>query len=211
MRKLLAFAEDAGIDTEKPFSELSAREKDLVLNGDEYYYGVKGYFKRLERKNYKTHIRVFLSRYRSAFTCEDCGGSRLKEKTLNVRIGGESIFHLSQMSVKNLKSWFDRLTLSAYELEIASDIMKEINSRLDFLIHVGLDYLTLSRLTRTPLGRRSPEDKSCLPDEFAAYRDPVYSRRALDRSARKRHEPAQFADKRTPGKKQHHHTHRARS
>ena len=84
MRKLLAFAEDAGIDTEKPFSELSAREKNLVLNGDEYYYGVKGYFKRLERKNYKTHIRVFLSRYRSAFTCEDCGGSRLKEKALNV-------------------------------------------------------------------------------------------------------------------------------
>lgn len=152
MRKLLAFAEEAGIDTEKPFSELSAREKDLVLNGDSRYYGVKGYFKRLERKNYKTHIRVFLSRYRSAFTCEDCGGSRLKEKALNVRIEGKSIFHLSRMSVKDLKSWSDRLTLSAYELEIASDIMKEINSRLDFIIHVGLDYLTLSRLTRTLSG-----------------------------------------------------------
>ncbi len=152
MRKLLAFAEDAGIDTEKPFSELSGREEDLVLNGNEDYHGVKGYFKRLERKNYKTHIRVFLSRYRSAFTCEDCGGGRLKQKALNVQIEGKSIFYLSQMSVKDLKSWFDRLTLSAHELEIASDIMKEINSRLDFLIHVGLDYLTLSRLTRTLSG-----------------------------------------------------------
>ena len=152
MRKLLAFAEDEGIDTEKPFSELSLKEKYLVLSGNEHYYGVKGYFKRLERKNYKTHIRVFLSRYRSAFTCEDCGGSRLKEKALNVRIEGRSIFHLSEMSIKDMKSWFGCLTLSAHELEIASDIMKEINSRLDFLIHVGLDYLTLSRLTRTLSG-----------------------------------------------------------
>lgn len=152
MRKLLAFAGDAGIDTEKPFSELSAREKDLVFRGNDDYYGVKGYFRRLERKNYKTHIRVFLSRYRSAFTCGDCGGSRLKEKALNVRIEGKNISDLSGMSVKDLKSWFDRITPSAYELEIASDIMKEINSRLDFLIHVGLDYLTLSRLTRTLSG-----------------------------------------------------------
>ena len=152
MRKLLAFAEEAGIDTGKAFSELSVKEKDLVLNGNDDYYGAKGYFRRLERKNYKTHIRVFLSRYRSAFTCGDCGGSRLKEKALNVRIEGENIFGLSQMSVKDLKSWFDRVALSAYELEIVSDIMKEINSRLDFLIHVGLDYLTLSRLTRTLSG-----------------------------------------------------------
>jgi len=152
MRKLLAFAEDAGIDTEKPFSKLSAREKNLVFSGNGDYYGVRGYFRRLERKNYKTHIRVFLSRYRSAFTCGDCRGSRLKEKALNVRIEGKNIFDLSGMSVKDLKSWFDRVTPSAYELKIASDIMKEINSRLDFLIHVGLDYLTLSRLTRTLSG-----------------------------------------------------------
>ena len=152
MRKLLAFAEEVGINVEKPFSELSVKEKDLVFSGNEDYYGTKGYFRRLERKNYKTHIRVFLSRYRSAFTCGDCGGSRLKEKALNVRIEGKTISDLSGMSVKDLKSWFDRVVLSAYELEIVSDIMKEINSRLDFLIHVGLDYLTLSRLTRTLSG-----------------------------------------------------------
>ncbi len=152
MRKLLAFAEEVGINVEKPFSELSVKEKDLVFSGNEDYYGAKGYFRRLERKNYKTHIRVFLSRYRSAFTCGDCGGSRLKEKALNVRIEGKTISDLSGMSVKDLKFWFDRVVLSAYKLEIVSDIMKEINSRLDFLIHVGLDYLTLSRLTRTLSG-----------------------------------------------------------
>ena len=152
MRKLLAFAEDEGIDTEKPFSELSAKEKDLILNGNDYYHGVKGYFKRLERKNYKTHIRVFISRYRSAFTCTECGGSRLRKKALDVRIEGKNIFELSEVSVKDLKSWFDGVALSPYEMEIASDIVKEINSRLDFLIHVGLDYLALSRLTRTLSG-----------------------------------------------------------
>jgi len=152
MRKLLVFAEHSGIDIEKPFSQLSAAEKNLVLKGNDDYYGVKGYFRRLERKNYKTHIRVFLSRYRSAFTCQDCGGSRLKEKALNVQIEGENILDLSEMSVKDLRSWFDSITMSAYELEVTSDIIKEVNSRLDFLIHVGLDYLTLSRLTRTLSG-----------------------------------------------------------
>ncbi len=152
MTKLLGFAEDAGIDIEKPFAQLTERQRELVLNGNGDYRGVRGYFKALERKNYKTHIRVFLSRYRSAFTCEDCGGSRLKQKALNVLIEGKSIFDLSRISVKDLKLWFDRLDLSAYELEIASDITKEINSRLDFLAHVGLDYLTLSRLTRTLSG-----------------------------------------------------------
>ncbi len=152
MRKLLAFAEDEGIDTEKPFSELSVRDKDIVLDGNDCYHGVKGYFKRLERKNYKTHIRVFISRYRSAFTCEDCGGSRLRKKALDVQIEGKNIFELSQVSVRELRFWFDRVTMSPYELGIASDIVKEINSRLDFLIHVGLDYLSLSRLTRTLSG-----------------------------------------------------------
>ena len=92
-----------GINVEKPFSELSVKEKDLVFSGNEDYYGAKGYFRRLERKNYKTHIRVFLSRYRSAFTCGDCGGSRLKEKALNVRIEGKTISDLSGMSVKDPK------------------------------------------------------------------------------------------------------------
>ncbi len=152
MRKLLAFAEYSGIDREKPFEELAAEHKDLVFNGNGDYYGVKGYFKILERKNYKTHIRVFLSRYRSAVTCESCEGSRLKASALHVKTENKNIFDLSRMSVKDLKYFFDKVTLDPHELEIAEDIIKEISSRLDFLVHVGLDYLTLSRLTRSLSG-----------------------------------------------------------
>ncbi len=150
--KLIAFAKGAGIDTEKPFEELSAREKKLIFDGDRNYYGVRGYFKTLERKRYKTHIRVFLARYRSAVVCEECGGSRLKEEALWVRVGKRNIFELAEMSVKNLKSFFSDLSLKSSEQEVASDIIREIDSRLDFLIHVGLDYLTPSRLTRTLSG-----------------------------------------------------------
>ncbi len=152
MKKLISFAEDMDIDTKKPFEELSAREKKLIFDGNHDYYGVKGYFRILERKNYKTHIRVFLSRYRSAVICADCKGSRLKEESLWVRVGEKNISQLAEMSIKNLKSFFNDLSLKRHEQEIASDITREIGYRLDFLIHVGLDYLTLSRLTRTLSG-----------------------------------------------------------
>ena len=152
MKKLLEFAREAGVDDEKPFGELSERERRLVFEGTGSYGGVRGFFKRLERKNYKTHVRVFLARYRSAFTCGTCGGSRLKKEALNVKIGGKTIFDLSEMSIKDLRAWFDGAGFGNHELEIARDVLKEINARLDFLVHVGLDYLSLSRLTRTLSG-----------------------------------------------------------
>ena len=152
MKRLLDFAREARINAEKPFSELSERERKLVFEGNGNYLGVRGYFKRLERKNYKTHIRVFLSRYRSAFTCDACGGSRLKKRALNVKVRKKTIFDLSRMAVEDLRSWFNGASFDPLETEISKDVMKEINSRLDFLVHVGLGYLTLARLTRTLSG-----------------------------------------------------------
>ena len=152
MKKLLEFAREAGIDTEKPFRELSPRERNLVFEGDGSYGGVRGYFGRLERKNYKTHVRVFLARYRSAFTCGTCGGSRLRKESLCVKVGGKTIFDLSEMAIKDLRDWFAAADFEPRETEIAGDVVKEINARLDFLVHVGLGYLSLSRLTRTLSG-----------------------------------------------------------
>ena len=151
-RKLIAFCEEEGIDTETPFSKLSNKEKDIIINGNSSYYGVRGYFKRLERKSYKMHIRVFLSRYRSAFECKSCNGSRLKEEALWVKINKKNIHEIGKLSIKRLAGFFAKLKLSKNEKEIASEILKEIDSRISFLLRVGLEYLTLERLSRTLSG-----------------------------------------------------------
>ncbi len=151
-RKLISFCEEAGIDIETPFSKLSAKQRDIIVNGNSSYYGVKGYFKRLERKSYKMHIRVFLSRYRSAFECKSCSGSRLKEEALWVKINKKNIYEICNLSIKNLDNFFSKIKLSKNEKDIASEILKEIHSRTSFLLRVGLEYLTLARLSRTLSG-----------------------------------------------------------
>ncbi len=152
MRKLLKFAEDRGIYTDKPYEKLSEKEKGFVFDGDGGFPGVRGFFRYLEGKNYKMHVRVFLSKYRSAFNCDACGGSRLVKEALWVRVGGKSIAELADLPIDKLKVFFDKIELSEYEKNIAHEILKQINSRIEFLIKVGLEYLTLSRLARTLSG-----------------------------------------------------------
>jgi len=152
MRKLLESAEEYGVDTHKPFSQLSKKSKDLVFQGMGSFKGIEGFFKYLERKSYKMHVRVFLSKYRSAYDCDICGGSRLKKEALWVRVGGKNISELSDLSIDKLKIFFDKLKLSEYESQIADEILKQINSRISFLVKVGLEYLTLSRLAKTLSG-----------------------------------------------------------
>lgn len=152
MRKLLENATDYGVDINKPFAKLSKKETGLIYEGMGSYKGINGFFKYLERKNYKMHVRVFLSKYRSAFDCEVCGGSRLKKEALWVRINNKNIAELSDLSIDKLQNFFDKLELSEYENQIADEILKQINSRIDFLLKVGLEYLTLSRLAKTLSG-----------------------------------------------------------
>jgi len=152
MRKLLENAADYGVDVNKPFSELSKKETDLVYGGMGSFGGINGFFNYLERKNYKMHVRVFLSKYRSAFDCNACGGSRLKNEALWVRVNGKNIAELSDLSIDKLRDFFERLKLTDYENKIADEILKQINSRIDFLLKVGLQYLTLSRLAKTLSG-----------------------------------------------------------
>lgn len=152
MRKLLHFAEERGIYTDKPYASLPDKEKEIIFEGGAGFPGVRGYFRRLEEKNYKMHVRVFLSKYRSAFTCEACQGSRLVKEALWVRVGGMNIYELSLLPIDRLVEFFEGLDLSDFEKSIAHEILKQIKSRLDFIVKVGLEYLTLSRLSRTLSG-----------------------------------------------------------
>ena len=152
MRKLMENAAEYGVDINKPFSKLSKKQTDLVYEGMGSFKGINGFFKYLERRNYKMNVRVFLSKYRSAFDCDVCGGSRLKKEALWVKINNKNIAELSDFSIDKLQNFFDKLELSEYENQIADEILKQIHSRIDFLLKVGLEYLTLSRLAKTLSG-----------------------------------------------------------
>ncbi|MBI2486172.1 MAG: excinuclease ABC subunit UvrA [Deltaproteobacteria bacterium] len=155
MKQLLQFARTKGIDINTPYKNLGEEAKKLIFEGDGRFPGVKGYFRYMEEKSYKMHVRVFLSKYRSAFTCTSCNGSRLRPEALLIKVGSKKISELTEVAIKELRKFFENLTLSDYEKEISKEIIKQIRSRIDFLIKVGLDYVSLSRLTKTLSGGES--------------------------------------------------------
>ena len=148
------YARTKGIPVDAPFRELTSAQQAAILDGDkkEDYPGVKGFFGWLERKKYKLHVRVFLSRYRGYATCPDCGGTRLRAEARAVKIAGRSITEVCQMTVKEARPFFSALQLSDSEVTIVEKVLEEIQQRLRFLDNVGLDYLTLDRLTSTLSG-----------------------------------------------------------
>ena len=136
-----------------PWSELSDEERRFVIEGDGAGYGgIRGFFSALEQKKYKVHVRVFLSRYRGYRTCADCGGTRLRREARDVRIGGLTIDEIAGFTVGAARRFFEDLTLSAKETAIAERVIREIRRRVGFLSGVGLDYLTLDRLSSTLSG-----------------------------------------------------------
>jgi len=139
----------------KPFFELSKEQKALVWNGNSYFTGIHGFFKKIETKNYKIQNRVLLSRYRGKTSCNLCKGSRLKEAAEYVKIDGKSLPELLQISIDELAVFFNKLKLDQHDTEIASRLLKEINSRLTFVKEVGLGYLTLNRRSNSLSGGES--------------------------------------------------------
>ena len=119
------------------------------------YPGVKGFFTWLERKKYKLHVRVFLSRYRGYATCSECNGTRLRPEACAVRVAGRAITDICKLTVKQARITFAEMQLSESQLKVADKILDEIRSRLQFLDEVGLDYLSLDRLTSTLSGGES--------------------------------------------------------
>jgi excinuclease ABC subunit A len=154
MLDMRRFAKMKGIPVDVPFRDLSPAQRDAIVEGDrkEDYLGVKGFFAWLERKKYKLHVRVFLSRYRGYATCPECNGTRLRAEARAVKIAGRSITEVCQLTVKEARPFFHSLRLSPAETVIAEKVLEEIQQRLRFLDEVGLDYLTLDRLTSTLSG-----------------------------------------------------------
>jgi excinuclease ABC subunit A len=152
--ELRNFAQARQIPLDLPFRQLTAAQRRLVLEGDpdSDFPGVKGFFAWLERKKYKLHVRVFLSRYRGYATCPDCGGTRLRPEARAVRLQDESITEICAATVAEARQFFDQLSLSPERAAVADKILEEIRQRLRFLDEVGLDYLTLDRLTSTLAG-----------------------------------------------------------
>jgi excinuclease ABC subunit A len=151
-QRLMDFCERKRIPTKKPFVELSEKQKQVILEGDGEYKGVRGWFRRLERKSYRMHVRVFLSRYRTYLLCSKCQGSRLKDEALDFKIEGKNIAEVNAMSVGEAHSFFQNLNPPASVDQVAGLILDDIRRRLGYLVGVGLEYLTLDRQSRTLSG-----------------------------------------------------------
>src|ERR1700675_1706376 len=154
--ELKRFARQAGIPLDVPWYELDAEQQKLVVDGnsdgDGTFGGVRGFFKHLERKKYKLHVRVFLSRYRGYSLCSACGGTRLRVEARQVKIDGKNICQVCSMTVEEAARFFGDLKLSTQQAAIADKLLIELRERLRFLNEVGLEYLTLDRLASTLSG-----------------------------------------------------------
>jgi excinuclease ABC subunit A len=149
---LKRFAKQAEIPLDVPWVELGDEQRELVLNGEGKFLGVRGFFNHLERKKYKLHVRVFLSRYRGYSLCSACNGTRLRLEARQVKINDRNICEICALTVEDALRFFDQVQLGAEEAEIADRLLQEIRERLRFLNEVGLEYLTLDRLSSTLSG-----------------------------------------------------------
>jgi excinuclease ABC subunit A len=152
MREMLAKAKRKGIPTTVPFKDLKPEWKDFVLKGGTGFYGVKGFFDWLQTKKYKVQVRVLLSRYRKFVPCPACGQTRLNPQARNVRVTGRTIGDVARMTVIDAQAFIKGLTLSEFERQVAEKLVAEIEGRLRYLLEVGLDYITLDRMTFTLSG-----------------------------------------------------------
>jgi excinuclease ABC subunit A len=154
LTELKRFARMAQIPLDVPWYELDAEYQKLVVDGDDIrgFAGVRGFFAHLERKKYKLHVRVFLSRYRGYSLCSACEGTRLRVEARQVKIEGKNICQVCSMTVEEAARFFGQLTLSTEKAAIADRLLVELRERLRFLNEVGLEYLTLDRLASTLSG-----------------------------------------------------------
>ncbi|HEX3741431.1 MAG TPA: excinuclease ABC subunit UvrA [Terriglobales bacterium] len=146
------FARSAGVPLDVPWSELEAEQRQAIIDGHKKFPGVCGFFEYLERKKYKLHVRVFLSRYRGYTVCSECSGARLRLEARQVKIAGKNICEVCAMTVEHAAEFFAQVQLTREQADIAERLLDEIRTRLQFLMDVGLEYLMLDRLTSTLSG-----------------------------------------------------------
>ncbi len=151
-KELLKYAASASIDIDMPYADLPDFQQNCIIHGDEGWRGIQGFFKWLETKKYKLHVRVFLAKYRGYTVCPDCNGGRLRQAARDVKVGGLSLPEIVAMSIGDAQNFFKELKLSEERKQIADKVLLEIGRRLKFLVEVGLEYLTLARVASTLSG-----------------------------------------------------------
>ncbi len=155
LQALLEHADVLGIPADRPYEKLSFEQKEIIWKGtsDGRYEGIWPFFAEIEKDaGYKMHYRVFLSRYRGYATCPDCEGSRLNPDARLVRVSGRHISEVARMNITDASDFFRNLNISPFDRNVAEVVLQEIIKRLGYLLDVGLNYLTLDRLTHTLSG-----------------------------------------------------------
>ena len=150
-------AKSLSVPMDVPWQDLEPEQQEILLYGDKRpggtgFVGIYGFFAEMERKKYKLHVRVMLSKYRGYAVCPECRGQRLRAESRSVRINGKNICEASALTISGAKAFFGELNLSPMHQEIAGPILEEVRERISFLDAVGLDYLTLDRLASTLSG-----------------------------------------------------------
>ena len=148
-------AERAGFPIFTPYYELTDAQRRMLWEGTPYFQGINAFFKMVQENQYKIQYRVMLARYRGKTLCPKCHGTRLKPEASYVRVGGRNISQLVDLPITELKNFFDNLQLDKHDKDVATRILMEINSRIRFLLDVGLGYLTLNRLSNSLSGGES--------------------------------------------------------
>lgn len=148
-------AERAGFPIFTPYYELTDAQRRMLWEGTPYFQGINAFFKMVQENQYKIQYRVMLARYRGKTLCPKCHGTRLKPEAGYVRVGGRNISQLVDLPITELKTFFDDLQLDKHDKDVATRILTEINSRIRFLLDVGLGYLTLNRLSNSLSGGES--------------------------------------------------------
>jgi excinuclease ABC subunit A len=152
LRALLRIAAKHDIPIDEPIKNLSDEHLNIIWDGKGEYVGINGFFALLEEKSYKLHYRVLLSRYRGYTTCRACGGSRIRTSARQVYIQGKNIPELIKLPLNEVLEFIKNLKLNKHDNEMAGQVVNELIWRLGLLVDIGLDYLTLSRLTHTLSG-----------------------------------------------------------
>ena len=150
--KLIENADLFNFPLYKPYNQLSKEEIKILWDGNEHFGGINKFFKYLEKKNYKIQNRVLLSRYRGKTLCNECKGSRLRKEAYFVKIDDKNLPDILSMPIDKLSKFFKEINLNKVDKDVSSRILKEVNNRIDYLMNVGLSYLTLNRKANTLSG-----------------------------------------------------------
>ena len=154
-QELVLNSSKCGFPIHTPYHALSDAEREMLWRGTDYFYGIDDFFAYVDTQRHKVQYRALKSRYMGKTTCPECHGSRLRKEALYVKVGGKSIAEIVQMTIGEVVTFFDNLNLDEHDAATAERVLKEIRSRLGYLVEVGLHYLTLDRLSATLSGGES--------------------------------------------------------